>query len=47
MGCIEVEKSKEINCLFIGSKHQGNKHKELEILLVERRSVLTYCAESR
>lgn len=35
-GCIGVEKNKEIYCLFIGSKHQGNKYKELQILLVER-----------
>jgi len=29
-------KTKKINCLFIGAKHLDNKHKELEILLIER-----------
>lgn len=36
MICIEVEKRKKINCLFIGAKHLGNKHEELEILLTEK-----------
>lgn len=36
MICIDVEKNKKINYLFIGAKHLGNKHEELEILLLER-----------
>lgn len=36
MICIEVEKNKKINYLFIGAKYLGNKHEELEILLLER-----------
>lgn len=47
MICIEVEKNKKINYLFIGAKHLGNKHEELEILLLERWSGLICYAVSQ